>query len=125
MQQGFADNDPRYRLSYLKVWLRAIANAVLDVRMQTMGMTDDEAMSFMLNDSFQTRAEAEGKLERAKLTSTQLPTYFVGTTEWWRLRRAYEAAQGKDFTLAGFHDRALDVGELPVPWLTDILLQKK
>jgi uncharacterized protein (DUF885 family) len=125
MQQGFADGDPRYRLSYLKVWLRAVGNTVLDVRMQTMGMTDDEAMSFMLNDSFQTRAEAEGKLERAKLTSTQLPTYFVGTMEWWRLRRAYEAAQGKDFTLAGFHDRALDVGELPVPWLADILLQKK
>jgi uncharacterized protein (DUF885 family) len=125
MQQGFANYDPRYRLSYLKVWLRAVGNTVLDVRMQTMGMTDDEAMDFMLNDLFQTRAEAEGKLQRAKLSSTQLPTYFVGTMEWWRLRHAYEAAQGNDFTLAGFHDRALDVGELPVPWMADILLPKR
>jgi hypothetical protein len=124
MQQGFADNDPRYRISYLKVWLRAIGNTILDVRMQTMGMTDDEAMSFMMNDAFQTRAEADGKLQRAKLSSTQLPTYFVGTTEWWRLRHAYEAAKGKDFTLADFHNRALDAGELPVPWLEDILLKK-
>jgi hypothetical protein len=123
MQQGFSNNDPRYRISYLKVWLRAIGNTVLDVRMQTMGMTDDEAMSFMMNDAFQTRAEAEGKLQRAKLSSTQLPTYFVGTTEWWRLRHAYEAAKGKDFSLAEFHDRALDQGELPVPWLEDILLK--
>lgn len=124
MQQGFADNDPRYRISYLKVWLRALGNTILDVRMQTMGMTDEQAMSFMMNDAFQTRAEAEGKLQRAKLSSTQLPTYYVGTSEWWRLRRAYEAARGKDFTLADFHDRALDQGALPVPWLGNILLRK-
>jgi uncharacterized protein (DUF885 family) len=124
MQQGFANNDPRYRLSYLKVWLRALGNTILDVRMQTMEMTDDQAMSFMMNDAFQTRAEAEGKLQRAKLSSTQLPTYYVGTSEWWRLRRSYEAARGKDFTLADFHDRALDQGALPVPWLGKILLPK-
>lgn len=124
MHQGFAGNDPRYRISYLKVWLRAVGNTILDVRMQTMGMTDDEAMSFMMNDAFQTRAEAEGKLQRAKLSSTQLPTYYVGTSEWWRLRHAYESAKGKDFTLADFHDRALDQGALPVPWLGKILLPK-
>lgn len=125
MQQGFANSDPRYRLSYLKVWLRAIGNAILDVRLQTMGMTDEQAMSFMMNDAFQTRAEAEGKLQRAKLSSTQLPTYYVGTSDWWRLRHAYETARGKGFTLAEFHDRALDLGALPVPWLADILLPKK
>lgn len=124
MQEGFADNDPRYRISYLKVWLRAVGNTILDVRMQTMNMTDDEAMSFMMNDAFQTRAEADGKLQRAKLSSTQLPTYFVGTSDWWRLRRACEAAQGKSFNLTEFHDRALDQGALPVPWLKNILIQK-
>jgi uncharacterized protein (DUF885 family) len=124
MQQGFANSDPLYRISYLKVWLRAVANSILDIRMQTMGMTDDEAMHFMMDDAFQTRAEAEGKLQRAKLSSTQLPTYYVGTSEWWRLRKAYEAAKGNDFTLAEFHDRALDEGALPVPWLKDILLPK-
>lgn len=122
MQQGFANSDPRYRLSYLKVWLRAIGNSILDVRMQTMGMKDDEAMHFMMDDAFQTRAEAEGKLQRAKLSSTQLPTYFVGTMEWWRLRKEYESAKGKDFTLTEFHDRALDEGALPVPWLKGVLL---
>ena len=68
--------------------------------------------------------EAEGKLQRAKLSSTQLPTYYVGTSEWWKLRHAYETAKGKDFTLAEFHDRALDQGALPVPWLENILLPK-
>ncbi len=124
MRQGFAGSDPRYRISYLKVWLRAICNSILDIRMQTMGMTDDEAMSLMMNDAFQTRAEAEGKLQRAKLSSTQLPTYYVGTTEWWRVRHAYEAAKGNRFTLAEFHNRVLDEGEVPVPWLGDLLLPR-
>ncbi len=121
LQQGFANNDPRYRLSYLKVWLRAICNSILDVRMHTMNMTDAEAMDLMTKDAFQTQAEAEGKLQRAKLSSTQLPTYFVGTREWWKLRKEYEAAKGKDFTLMEFHDRALDEGELPVSALSKLL----
>ena len=36
----------------------------------------------------------------------------------------YEAARGKDFTLTDFHDRALDKGALPVPWMGNILLRK-
>ena len=120
MEEGYANNDPRYRISYLKVWLRAIGNTILDIRMQTMNMSDDEAMAFMMNDAFQTRAEAEGKLQRAKLSSTQLPTYFVGTTEWWKVRKAYQAAKGKDFSLAEFHDRVLDQGALPVPWVGEL-----
>jgi hypothetical protein len=60
-------------------------------------------------------AEAEGKSQRAKMTSTQLPTY------WWRLRRADAAAKGRAFTLSDFHDRAVDQGALPVPWLGNVL----
>jgi uncharacterized protein (DUF885 family) len=125
MRSGYANNDPRYRLSYLKVWLRAVSNAVLDVRMHTMNMTDAEAMELMTKYTFQTEAEAEGKLQRAKLSSVQLPTYFVGTREWWRLRNKYEAALGKNFNMTEFHDRALDEGALPVPVLEKILLQQK
>jgi len=122
MYEGFDDRDPRYRISYLKVWLRAIANAILDIRMHTMNMTDQEALDLMQKDAFQTQAEAEGKLQRAKLSSTQLPTYFVGNRDWWRLRKKYEAAKGTSFSLAEFHDRALDQGPIPLEDLEKILL---
>jgi uncharacterized protein (DUF885 family) len=122
MYEGFANSDPRYRLSYLKVWLRAVANAILDVRMHTMNMSDQEALDLMEKDAFQTQAEAEGKLQRAKLSSTQLPTYFVGNRDWWRLRKKYEAAKGPSFTLSEFHDRALDQGPIPLENLEKILL---
>lgn len=122
MNEGFAHGDARYKISYLKVWLRAISNAVLDVRMHTMNMTDQEALDLMEKDAFQTQAEAEGKLQRAKLSSTQLPTYFVGNRDWWRLRKKYQTAKGSSFTLAEFHDRALDQGPIPLEDLEEILL---
>jgi uncharacterized protein (DUF885 family) len=76
----------------------------------------------MMKDAFQTQAEADGKLLRAKLSSTQLPTYFVGTRQWWALRREYQAARGSAFVLAEFHNRALDQGPLPLEYLEKIIL---
>jgi uncharacterized protein (DUF885 family) len=122
VEQGFDGGDPRYRLSYLKVWLRTIANAILDVRLQTLEMTEAQAMQLMMGQAFQTQAEAEGKLQRAKLSAAQLPTYFVGTRDWWRLRKRYQTARGKDFRLSEFHDRALDQGAVPLGDLERILL---
>jgi hypothetical protein len=54
-----------------------IANAILDIRLQTMNMTDQEALDLMLKQCFQEKEEAAGKLRRAKLSATQLPTYYA------------------------------------------------
>lgn len=121
-QEGYLDSSPKFRLMRMKVWLRAVANTILDIRMQTMNMTDEQAMDLMRNETFQTQAEAEGKLQRAKLSSTQLPTYFVGTRQWWALRKKYQAAKGSAFTLEEFHNRALDQGPLPIEYLDKIIL---
>jgi uncharacterized protein (DUF885 family) len=121
-QAGFDDNSPKFKLVRMKIWLRAVANSILDIRLQTMNMTDQQALDLMTKYCFQTEAEAEGKLVRAKLSSTQLPTYFVGTRQWWSLRRKYEAAKGSSFTLEEFHDRALDQGPLPIEYLEKIIL---
>jgi uncharacterized protein (DUF885 family) len=115
MDEGFLNNDPRFRMMMRKIRLRLLANTILDIKMQTMGMTDEQAMDLMTNDAFQTQAEAEGKLVRAKLSSTQLPTYYVGLREWFSLRKEYEAKAGKNFDMLKFHDLVLDQGALPVP----------
>jgi uncharacterized protein (DUF885 family) len=119
---GFDDFSPKFKLVRLKVWLRAVANTVLDIRLQTMNMTDQQALDLMTKQCFQTQAEADGKLVRAKLSSTQLPTYFLGTRQWWELRKKYQAAKGDKFTLQEFHDRALDQGPLPLEYLEKIIL---
>ena len=121
-QAGFMDSNPKFRLMRMKVWLRATANTILDIRLQTMNMTDQQALDLMTQDCFQTQAEADGKLLRAKLSSTQLPTYFLGNRQWWELRKQYQAKKGSAFNLEAFHNRALDQGPLPIEYLEKIIL---
>jgi uncharacterized protein (DUF885 family) len=83
--------------------------------MHTMNMSEKDALDLMTKEAFQTQAEADGKLRRAKLTSTQLPTYYVGVREWLAFRKRFQDAAGKKFNLLQFNDRALDEGPLPVP----------
>ena len=122
MDAGFLDNDPRFRLSMRKLRLRLLANAILDVRLQTMGMTEEQAMELMTKQAFQTQAEAEGKLQRAKLSSTQLPTYYVGLRAWQELRRKYEAKKGPAFDMLAYHNLVLDQGALPLTSLETIVM---
>ena len=124
LDNGFLGADPRLLLMHGKWLLRSISNAALDVRMHTMNMTDEQALDLLINETFQERAEAELKLVRAKLSSTQLPTYFVGWVEWRSLRDAVKSAEGTEFDLKRFHDRALSYGPIPMNLLRSVLLGK-
>jgi uncharacterized protein (DUF885 family) len=69
------------RLQQLKMQLRCTINAILDVRVHTRGMTEDEAMALMMLRGHQEEGEAAGKWRRALLSHAQLSTYFVGYGE--------------------------------------------
>jgi len=122
MDEGYLNGDPKFRLVMRKIRLRVLSNAILDIRMQTMNMTDAEAMDLMMNQAFQTQAEADGKLRRSKLSSVQLPTYFVGINDWLQLRKDYQAKMGSNFNLQEFHNKALDEGPLPIMLLRGIIM---
>ncbi len=124
LEQGIVDrDDPGVALTFKKEELRIAANAIIDIRLHTAGMTEKEAMDLMTRDTFQERVEAEGKLRRARLSSCQLPTYFVGWNAWRRLRRDVEAARGRAFDLRAFHDAALAPGAIPLDALRTFLLE--
>jgi uncharacterized protein (DUF885 family) len=122
LDQGFLDNSVELRLTLLKQELRVDANAILDIRLQTNRMTDDQAMELMEKSTFQEHEEAVAKLQRAKLSSTQLPTYFVGWRDWLRVRDQVKGARQSKFSLHDFHDRALREGAVPLPVLGRLLL---
>jgi uncharacterized protein (DUF885 family) len=122
INQGY-QNTPEMRLTFGKQMLRVVANTILDVKLQTMGMTDQEALDLMIKNTFQEKEEAEKKLQRAKLSSCQLPTYFVGWRGWDRLRAAYEKKLGSSFKLSEFHERALKEGGVPLPVLSRLLMR--
>jgi uncharacterized protein (DUF885 family) len=121
-EQGFMNDSKDLWLTYYKQLLRSIANAILDIRLQTMGMTDQQAMDLMVNDTFQEKEEAVAKLQRAQLSSCQLPTYFVGLRGWLDTREQYRQRKGASFNLAVFHDAALKESAVPLPVLQQLLL---
>ncbi len=121
LDQGFGDGDLALRLNQLKWYLRAVANAILDHRMHCTGMTDEEALAFLTRRAFQTEGEALGKIIRAKQSSCQLSTYFVGRTAFYRLRQQIEREQGKHFNLGRYHEAVLDHGTLPVKYLPELV----
>ncbi|MCC6364840.1 MAG: DUF885 domain-containing protein [Bryobacterales bacterium] len=114
LDEGYLNNSPELRLTFLKQQLRVAANAILDVRMQTMNMSDEEAMKLMTEDTFQEKEEAAAKLQRAKLSSAQLPTYYLGYREWMKLRTAWRQRKGAGYGLYEFHDAALKEGAAPL-----------
>jgi uncharacterized protein (DUF885 family) len=121
LDEGFLDNSPELRLTFQKEELRVIGNAILDIRLQMLNMTDQEALAMMRTETFQEAEEATAKLQRAKLSSAQLPAYFVGWRGWLAVRDKYRQAKGSAFRLADFHDAALQQGAVPLPELAPLL----
>ncbi len=120
VEKGYG--GPEVKLQQLKMHLRLIINAIIDQKIHTEGMTEQEAMDLMMNEGFQEEGEAAGKWRRACLTSTQLSTYYVGNAEINDLRKAYQAKMGDDFDLKTFHDTVLSFGS-PAPKYVKKLLQ--
>jgi uncharacterized protein (DUF885 family) len=120
-EQGYLNRDPALRLTLGKQLLRVLANTILDIRLQTLGMTDQQALDLMINDTYQEREEATAKLQRAKLSSCQLPTYFVGWKGWLQVRDHYQQIRGAAFSLRDFHERSLRESAVPLPTLDRLL----
>ena len=87
LDAGFGSDDPALLLTHWKFYLRAVTNAMIDVGIHTAGMTEEEAVSLMVDGGFQEEAEARAKYDRARLSSTQLCTYFLGSMAMWDLER--------------------------------------
>jgi len=83
MDVGYDADDPALMLVHWKFYLRGVTNAIIDARIHTAGMTEDEAVGLMVDGGFQEEAEARAKYRRARLSSTQLSTYFAGSMEMW------------------------------------------
>jgi uncharacterized protein (DUF885 family) len=119
--EGYLDHDPRMRLALLKQMLRAEANTILDIRLQTMGMTDSQALDLMMQQTYQEREEATAKLQRAQLSSCQLAVYYAGSQGWNEVRAHFRARHPQDYSLKKFHEAALNEGAVPLATLDRLL----
>jgi uncharacterized protein (DUF885 family) len=124
LDQGYGNGDLVLRLNQLKWYLRSVANAILDNKMHCTGMSDEEALQFLTQRAFQSEGEALGKIVRAKQSSCQLSTYFVGRMAFYRLRQQVEREQGDNFDLGRFHEAVLAHGTLPVKYLPELVRER-
>ena len=121
LDQGYGGGDLALRLTQLKFYLRAVANAILDHKMHCSGMTDEEAFDFLTKRAFQSEGEVRLKIIRAKQSSCQLSTYFVGRMAHYRLRQQIERELGDKFELGRYHEAVLNNGSVPVKYLQELV----
>ncbi|MHB1426890.1 MAG: DUF885 domain-containing protein, partial [Gemmataceae bacterium] len=124
LDQGYGDGDAALRLNQLKWYLRSIANAILDHKMHCTNMSDDEALAFLTQRAFQSEGEALAKIIRAKQSSCQLSTYFVGRMAFYRLRQQIQREMGDKFQLGRYHEAVLGHGTLPVKYLPELVRER-
>ncbi len=124
LDQGYAEGDLRVRLMQLKFYLRAVVNAILDHKMHCTAMTDDEAMKLLTEGGFQSEGEARLKVIRAKQSSTQLSTYFVGRMAHYRLRQQIAREQGPAFDLGRYHEAVISHGSVPTKYLPGLVRER-
>lgn len=124
LNAGYGGGDLRLRLMQLKFYLRAVANSLLDYRMHCTQMSDAEAMKFLMEDAFQSEGEAKLKVIRAKQSSVQLSTYFVGRMAHYRLRQQVQRELGARFNLDRYHEAVLETASIPTKYLADLLRER-
>jgi uncharacterized protein (DUF885 family) len=122
--QGYLENDPLFKLTVLKMRLRSITNSLLDIGIQTENLSEADAMRMMMDGAFQQEREAAGKWTRARLTSTQLLSYFVGYSEHMALREEIKAKWGAAYSLKRYNEAVLAHGSPPVRYVRALLLGK-
>jgi uncharacterized protein (DUF885 family) len=148
MDVGYGADDPALLLTHWKFYLRSVANALIDVGIHTAGMTEEAAVSLMTDGAFQEEAQARAKYHRARLSSTQLSTYFLGSLGFWDLERevrrraaaasadraaASPAAVPEPRVVGGYGETpgfvyrthleaCLNHGQLPIPLLRELVL---
>jgi uncharacterized protein (DUF885 family) len=115
---GAGFGGPETKMQQLKMRLRLIINSILDQKIHAGNMSEQEAMDMMMNDGYQEDGEAAGKWRRARLSSTQLSTYFVGNLEVNALARDLKVKTGGD--MKSVHDTMLASGSLATKYIRQL-----
>ena len=118
-EQGYG--GPEVKMQQLKMRLRVICNAIIDQSIHAGNMSEQEAMDLMTKEAFQQEGEAVAKWKRARLTSTQLSTYFVGVSEHLDLRDLAKKKAGASFDQKKYNDQVISYGSPPVKYVRELM----
>ena len=112
---------PEVKMQQLKMRLRSICNAILDQSIHAGNMSEQQALDLMMKEGFQQEGEAVAKWKRARLSSAQLSTYFVGVAEHLDLHDRAKARDGTAFNLKNYNDAVISFGSPPVKYVRELM----
>jgi hypothetical protein len=122
IEQGF-DPRPEAFLTLFKMGLLEINRLEVSVRIHCLGMTEEDARTFLVEQSFITRCLAQ----REVIDITRNPKAgagFVGKAQIQKLRDLY-LSKDKSRKLKMFHDLLLSVGHAPVSVIANKVFGQK
>jgi hypothetical protein len=113
LDEGFADNDPRYRLAQLSDALTRICRMLSGIRVHTKQWTLADAQRCFEEQAYVAAPAAKREAERAVYDPTY-GGYFLGKRGILKLREDYQAKMGAQFNLRAFHERFMSNGIAPI-----------
>ncbi|WP_223787702.1 DUF885 domain-containing protein [Marinicella meishanensis] len=106
------------RLTY-EMW-RAM-RLVVDTGMHAMGMSRDEAIRLMEENTALSKHNVRTEIDRYIGWPAQALSYKLGEIKIWQLRHQAEQALGANFDLRTFHDTLLGSGSVPLDVLEQVV----
>jgi len=103
----------------LEAW-RA-ARAVVDVRLNVEGWSDEQALAFLLDNTPLPEALARIEVRRFRAMPAHATGYLVGKLAIQRQRERAAAALGSKFDIRVFHDQVLRHGPMPLAAIEDLV----
>ena len=113
LDEGFADNDPRYRLAQLSDALTRICRLLSGIRVHTKQWTLDDAQRCFEEQAYVATPAAKREAERAVYDPTY-GGYFLGKRGILKLREDYRGKMGAQFNMREFHERFMSNGIAPI-----------
>jgi uncharacterized protein (DUF885 family) len=113
LDEGFANNDPRYRLAQLSDALTRICRLLSGIRVHTREWTLADAQRCFEEEAYVAAPAAKREAERSVYDPTY-GGYFLGKRGILKLRADVQAKLGAQFDLREFHERVMSNGIAPI-----------
>ncbi|HYW31001.1 MAG TPA: DUF885 domain-containing protein [Gemmatimonas sp.] len=111
------------RLGMLSGQAFRAARMVVDPGLHVMGWTREQAITYMLDHSVESRAYIETEIDRYLAAPGQATAYMTGSLEIQQLRKDAERELGPRFDVKKFHDVVLADGAVTLPMLKKAVMR--
>ncbi|UOQ52654.1 DUF885 domain-containing protein [Hymenobacter cellulosivorans] len=106
--------DPYQYMGALSNEIHRAIRLVVDVGMNTKGMTREQAIKYMMDNEAINEQKATAEIERYMAIPGQALSYKIGQLKIQELRDKYRKQLGSKFSLRAFHDEFLKDGIMPL-----------